>query len=147
MKRIVTLVWKNGLAYLLSLLTASLFFPLIFMLLEPDSTYIWWVILILSSLGMPTLLLLVVLGVLVFNLIVYKAKNQFANNRMYYVGLGISLGTALFLIYLGSFSKHNQTLIVQNFLLLSGIGAFFGFYFYILIRKDLFSLNDSRNVS
>ncbi|MDJ1503562.1 hypothetical protein [Xanthocytophaga agilis] len=147
MKRIITLVWKNGLAYLLSLLTASLLFPLIFMLLEPNSTYTWWVILILSSLGMPTILWSVTLSILVFNLIVYKIKNQFANNRMYSVGLGISLGTALFLIYLGSFSKHNQTLIVQNFLLLSGIGALFGFYFYSLIRKDVFSLNNSRRTS
>lgn len=144
-KRIVALLWKNGLAYLLSLLTASLFFPLIFLVLEPNSTYSWWLILILSSLGMPVLFWPVVLSILAFNLIVYKAQHPFDKQRIYYMGLGVSLGIVLFLIYLVYSTNRDWIDIIQNFLLMSGIGTLYGFYFYYLTSKNNFS--DSRRIS
>ncbi len=132
-RSLLTLVWRNGLAYLLSLLTASLFFPLLLLLWEPNSTYGWWFILILSGLGMTPLLWPVLLLILLFNVIAWKSK---FNRAKHFISLGIGLGVVFFWCMLLYTFKGDWNILFQNSLLMSGIGALFGFYYYHLIHTS-----------
>jgi hypothetical protein len=132
-RSILTLIWRNGLAYLLSVFTASLFFPLLLLLWEPNSTYGWWFVLILSGLGMTPLLWPVLLLIFLFNVIARKSK---LTRVKQFLSLGIGLGVAFFSCMLLYTFKSAWNVLFQNLLLMSGIGALFGFYYYHLIHTS-----------
>lgn len=127
---LLVLVWRNGLAYLLSVFTASLFFPLLLLLWEPNSTYGWWFMLILSGLGMTPLLWPALLLIFLFNVITWKSK---LTKVKQFIGLGVGLGVVFFSCMLLYTFKNAWNVLLQNFLLMSCIGALFGFYYYHLI--------------
>jgi len=135
MRSVLVLVGKNGLAFLLSLLTASLFFPIIFLMLVPDSTYGWWFVLILSGLGMAHVLWPTLLCIVVFNTLVLKVPSRF-DSKSSYVGLGTGVGIVLFLCQSVFIHAGEWILLMQNLLLLAGVGALFGFYYYTFTRKN-----------
>ncbi len=128
------LTGRNGLACLLSLLTAGLLFPVVFMLLVPDSTYGWWLLLILSGLGTIRVLLPVLFAVVVFNAVVRRAQNRFGNKSRR-VMLGAGLGIFIFLYQAMHLRGDEPVLLLQSFLLTTGAGALFGFYHHALVRN------------
>ncbi len=133
MRRGLLLLWKNGLAYLLSLLTASLFFPLILMLVEPDSTYGWWFMLILFGSGMASVLIPELLIMVLFNIIVFRAGKMFAG-VVQYVLLGVFLTGVFFLGRGLLYFNGDWGGLLLNILLMSSSGGLFGFYHYRLTR-------------
>lgn len=129
------LLWKNGLAYLLGLLTASLFFPLILMLVEPDSTYGWWFMLILLGSGMASVLIPALLIIVLFNIIVFRVGNTFAG-VVQYVLLGFVLTGVFFLGKGLLYFNGDWGVLLLNTLLMSSSGGLFGFCHYRLTRKE-----------
>ncbi len=129
------LFWKNGLAYLLSLLTASLFFPLILMLVERDSTYGWWFMLILFGSGMRSVLIPELLIIVLFNVVVFKAGRTFAGlGRRVLLGVGLS---GVFFLGKGILNFNGDwEILLLNTVLMSSSGGLFGFYHYRLTWAD-----------
>lgn len=135
MRRGFLLLWKNGLAYLLSLLTASLFFPLILMLVERDSTYGWWFMLILFGSGMASVLIPELLIIVLFNVLVFRAARTFAG-AVPRVLLGVVL-SGVFFLGKGLLNFNGDWgMLLLNTLLMSSSGGLFGFYHHRLTRAD-----------
>ena len=120
---------------MLTLLTASLLFPLVLMMLEPDSTYGWWFMLILFGTGMASVLIPQLLVIVLFNLIVLKAKGTFAR-AVQYILLGAALGGGCFGIKVVLYFNGNWEVLLQNVLLMTVSGGLFGFYHYWLTRTN-----------
>ncbi len=135
MRRGLLLLWKNGLAYLFSLLTASLFFPLLLMLVERDSTYGWWFMLILFGSGMRSVLIPELLIIVLFNVLVFRAGRTFAGvGRRVLLGVGLS-GVFFLGKDLMNFNGDWEIMLL-NTVLMTSSGGLFGFYHYRLTRAD-----------
>lgn len=117
MRSILSLVWKNGLAYLL---------------VEPGSTYDWWFLLILSGLATACILWPALLLIVLFNAIVVGIKSGKAKHHAW---LGAALGLVFFSCAIPCLDGGWKVLF-QNFLLVGLVGVCFGFYHYRLIRPN-----------
>jgi hypothetical protein len=105
------------------------------MLVERDSTYGWWFMLILFGSGMASVLIPELLIILLFNALVFKAGRTFAGvARRVLLGVGLSgvffLGKGLL------YFNGDWGMLLLNTLLMTSSGGLFGFYHYRLTRAD-----------
>ena len=126
------LIGKNVLAYLLSLLTASLLFPFILMAFK-GSSYGWWLVLILLGSGIASILIPEILFLVLFNLVVVKAKVRF-NTVGRLVLLGGALSGLFYSVLSALFYRGSTGAAIENTALMILAGGIFGFYYGILTK-------------
>jgi FtsH-binding integral membrane protein len=131
-----SLVVQNVKAFVVSWLTASLLFPLLFKINQGDTSYLFGVGMMLLGIVVPYMLIPALLIVVLFNWIVLRNRRLF-NNVLALLLLGGLLVGITFCLVLLAYSRQDLAKLATGTGYMALGGAIFGFYYHQWVAEKL----------